>query len=337
MLKGRSPTTCASSASTRSRRPATQLGLEGLGSSACPSGRSRCCGRLGRARPTRGDRAELDVEPRAATWAALSVGPRECPGANNCPKGDDCFAERGPPAKAATPTWSIVNTHLYGLHLASDGPMLPDHDVAVFDEAHEVADIITGHHRASSSSARRFTDAGARRRAHRRVRRARRRARDRAASGWRDVLAEPRGSRLRRGLPAEVAEAIADGADSASVASLEALRNVDDKLGADVATRKARVQPRGRRRWSTDIDAFVSPRADDVHVGRRRSASEHRLQLAPLDVGRHPRRAAVEPRAGRPRRSPPPVRGTPRTTARYGLPDTVVFTSATIPVGLARH
>ena len=35
----------------------------------------------------------------------------------------------------------VVNTHLYGAHLASGGDVLPEHDVVVFDEAHELEDI----------------------------------------------------------------------------------------------------------------------------------------------------------------------------------------------------
>ncbi|NCY15754.1 MAG: DEAD/DEAH box helicase, partial [Actinobacteria bacterium] len=37
-----------------------------------------------------GDRAELTIEPSHRAWAAVSVGPRECPGATRCPKGDEC-------------------------------------------------------------------------------------------------------------------------------------------------------------------------------------------------------------------------------------------------------
>jgi ATP-dependent DNA helicase DinG len=35
----------------------------------------------------------------------------------------------------------VVNTALYGMHLASGGHLLPDHDVVVFDEAHELEDV----------------------------------------------------------------------------------------------------------------------------------------------------------------------------------------------------
>jgi ATP-dependent DNA helicase DinG len=72
----------------------------------------------------------------------VSVGPRECPGAHRCPMGDRCFAERAR-AAAADADVVVVNTHLYGAHLASGGQVLPPHDVVVFDEAHEVEEIMT--------------------------------------------------------------------------------------------------------------------------------------------------------------------------------------------------
>ena len=37
----------------------------------------------------------------------------------------------------------MVNTHLYGAHLASGGAVLPEHDVVVFDEAHELEEVMT--------------------------------------------------------------------------------------------------------------------------------------------------------------------------------------------------
>ena len=37
----------------------------------------------------------------------------------------------------------VVNTHLYATHVASDGAVLPEHDVVVFDEAHEVEEVMT--------------------------------------------------------------------------------------------------------------------------------------------------------------------------------------------------
>ena len=37
----------------------------------------------------------------------------------------------------------MVNTHLYATHVASDGAVLPEHDIVVLDEAHAVEDVMT--------------------------------------------------------------------------------------------------------------------------------------------------------------------------------------------------
>ncbi|MEX2658855.1 MAG: ATP-dependent DNA helicase [Acidimicrobiales bacterium] len=87
-----------------------------------------------------GDRADLPIAVRDGEWAQLSVGPGECPGAHRCPHGETCFAE-GARAVAAESDVIVVNTHLYGLHLATGGAVLPEHDVAVFDEAHALAAV----------------------------------------------------------------------------------------------------------------------------------------------------------------------------------------------------
>jgi len=87
-----------------------------------------------------GDRAELSWEPSVAAWAQVSVGPRDCPGAARCPSGHDCFAEAAR-KRASEADAVVVNTHLYATHLASEGEVLPAHDVVVFDEAHELEDI----------------------------------------------------------------------------------------------------------------------------------------------------------------------------------------------------
>ncbi|HEY1732804.1 MAG TPA: ATP-dependent DNA helicase, partial [Acidimicrobiales bacterium] len=89
-----------------------------------------------------GDRGDLPFEPHERAWAMVSVGPRECPGAYRCPSGGRCFAEQAR-AEAQAADVVVVNTHLYGAHLASGGAVLPEHDVVVFDEAHEVEEIMT--------------------------------------------------------------------------------------------------------------------------------------------------------------------------------------------------
>ena len=69
---------------------------------------------------TTGDRAELPFEPHFRAWAMVSTTARECPGAFRCPSGRDCFAEDAR-ARAAEADVVVVNTHLYGAHLASGG------------------------------------------------------------------------------------------------------------------------------------------------------------------------------------------------------------------------
>ena len=88
-----------------------------------------------------GDRAELTKEPSVAAWSAVSVSAGECPGASKCPIGEACFSEKAR-QRASTADVVVVNTHLYAQHVRTGGYVLPDHDVVIFDEAHEVEDII---------------------------------------------------------------------------------------------------------------------------------------------------------------------------------------------------
>lgn len=91
-----------------------------------------------------GDRAELSWEPSDAAWAQVSTSGRECPGAAQCPSGTACFADQAR-RRAAEADVVVVNTHLYASDLALDGAeLLPPHDVVVFDEAHELEDIVSG-------------------------------------------------------------------------------------------------------------------------------------------------------------------------------------------------
>ena len=117
---------------------------------------------------TTGDRAELAFEPHFRAWAMVSTTARECPGAFRCPSGRECFAEAAR-ARAAEADVVVVNTHLYGAHLASGGAVLPPHDVVVFDEAHEVEEVMTdslgveigpGRFRALAAAARPLLDPG---------------------------------------------------------------------------------------------------------------------------------------------------------------------------------
>ncbi|MXW42783.1 MAG: ATP-dependent DNA helicase [Acidimicrobiia bacterium] len=89
-----------------------------------------------------GDRAELSFQPSDQVWDALSVSGRECPGAQRCPSGENCFAEKACDDAAAADI-VVVNTHLYSLHVFSEVPLLPEHKTVVIDEAHGLEDIVS--------------------------------------------------------------------------------------------------------------------------------------------------------------------------------------------------
>lgn len=89
-----------------------------------------------------GDAGELTWAPSETAWRKVSVGSEECPGANRCPVGEQCFSERAR-RKATQADIIVVNTFLYGLHVASGGSLLPEHEVVIFDEAHQLEDVIS--------------------------------------------------------------------------------------------------------------------------------------------------------------------------------------------------
>ncbi len=87
-----------------------------------------------------GDKAELLVEPRPYLWQRLSSSSEECPGAKKCSSGKSCFAEKAKEI-AREANVVVVNMHLYGSHIKSNGQVLPEHEIIVLDEAHEAEDI----------------------------------------------------------------------------------------------------------------------------------------------------------------------------------------------------
>ena len=56
--------------------------------------------------------------------------------------GDTCFAEDARAAADAA-TVVVVNTHLYAIDIATRGAVLPEHDLAVIDEAHHLEDVVS--------------------------------------------------------------------------------------------------------------------------------------------------------------------------------------------------
>lgn len=89
-----------------------------------------------------GDLEELPFPITESVRRAVTVAVDQCPGRNKCPKGQVCFAERARD-RAKDADVVVVNLHLYGLHLASEGNILPEHELVVFDEAHQLESVLS--------------------------------------------------------------------------------------------------------------------------------------------------------------------------------------------------
>jgi ATP-dependent DNA helicase DinG len=254
------------------------------------------------ATPT-GDRAELAREPRPATWAAVSTGSDECPGAAKCPRGEDCFAEDARQAAAAADV-IVVNTHLYGTNLAAGGAVLPEHDLVVFDEAHQLEDTVSETCGAELSGGR-FTalahvvgglidDEGLKE--------------SLLAVGDRIglALAPDVGSRLRRGVSDDL-RSVLESARSRLAEATAAIRKINSEA-ADVKTRKERAL-KAVTGLEGDIDRALDL-TPEVVAWIEQPNREPRLCLAPLDVA-------------------------PILDALVWEERTAILTSATIPPGLA--
>jgi ATP-dependent DNA helicase DinG len=89
-----------------------------------------------------GDRDELipGVDDRA--WRQVSVNARECIGAQKCPFGSHCFAEQARDA-AGEADVVVTNHALLAIDAMEDFIVLPEHDVVVIDEAHDLVDRVT--------------------------------------------------------------------------------------------------------------------------------------------------------------------------------------------------
>ena len=93
------------------------------------------------ASPT-GDLAELDWTPSDTRVASGERGQRRVPRRRPLSARRAVLRRAGPPRAGAADV-VVVNTHLYGLDVASGGAILPEHDVVVFDEAHGLEDIMS--------------------------------------------------------------------------------------------------------------------------------------------------------------------------------------------------
>lgn len=89
-----------------------------------------------------GDRDDYpdDIDPRV--WRAFSVSRRECVGETKCAFGEECFTVKRR-LQAADADIVITNHAMLAIDALEGIPLLPEHDVVIIDEGHELVDRAT--------------------------------------------------------------------------------------------------------------------------------------------------------------------------------------------------
>ena len=90
-----------------------------------------------------GDRDDLVPGVSERAWRQVSVSALECLGGQRCPSAADCFSERVR-AHAREVDVVVTNHALLAIDTFEGRGILPEHDALIVDEAHELADRVTG-------------------------------------------------------------------------------------------------------------------------------------------------------------------------------------------------
>ena len=248
---------------------------------------------------TTGDRDELVPGVPEAAWRQVSVSAQECIGAQRCPFGSRCFAEKARDA-AGRADIVVTNHALLAIDATSEIDVLPDHDVVIIDEAHDLVDRVTSATTGELSGP--AVDTAARR--------AGRLTESAAMEGNATAVAD----RLREAAAAlaiDLGDAPAGRLDELSGALAATLNSVQDAAGAcleaiqaSAATEDEDPQKMAaarvtlaslddlQRTASRILDAFgeqITERAEVVWLDRPFGEDTRRpptLRVAPLEVGR---------------------------------------------------
>jgi ATP-dependent DNA helicase DinG len=240
-----------------------------------------------------GDRDELVPGVTEQAWRQVAVTARECIGAQRCPFGSRCFAERARDA-AGRADVVVTNHALLAIDALEDFDVLPEHDLVIIDEAHDLVDRVTSVASAELSAA--GVDSAARR--------CGRMLEEKLTAGLREageaaarVLAEvPAGRIDLLGQPLAAALASVRDAAGGCAAGFRGGAKSADEEPEQLAARRAALAALDELRAAADrmLGAFsddIAARPDVVWMDRPRkedSADSPRpptLRVAPLQVG----------------------------------------------------
>ena len=236
-----------------------------------------------------GDRDELvpGVDDRA--WRQVSVNARECIGAQKCPFGTQCFAEQA--REAAGEADIVVTNHaLLAIDAMENYIVLPEHDVVVIDEAHDLVDRVTSVAAGELSAA--AVEAAARRCGRLAAEDLTGRLRA-AAEGLELALADTPAGRLDV-LTEQVEEALAVARDAAAACAADLRSHAGGQDDSDrlatvrIATVALDEVAENAGRIITAYGAEIAARTEVVWLDRPVSEESSRpdtLRVAPLQVG----------------------------------------------------
>lgn len=228
-----------------------------------------------------GDRDDLTPGVSDRAWRHVSVSALECLGGQRCPSAGDCFSENVR-ARAHTVDIVVTNHALLAIDTFEGRAILPEHDVLVVDEAHELGDRVTGVVAdqlsvpmidAAASKARRHAGVDVTRLLN-------------ATEALGEVLETMPPGRIRT-LPEDLAAALAAVRDAARLALSDLKEAATAAKGNSEAAGALQVVRVGLNEVFDVAERFTDDTAYDVAwlaVSEARGSTRRTLHVAPLDV-----------------------------------------------------
>ncbi|SDR21058.1 MULTISPECIES: ATP-dependent DNA helicase [Actinopolyspora] len=230
-----------------------------------------------------GDRDELVPGVSERAWRQMSVTANECLGAHRCPVGADCFAEHAR-NEAGRADIVVTNHALLAIDALDDKPVLPEHDMVVVDEAHDLVDRVT------SAAGGELSGSAVKQAAKRCGRAVDEEIADRlneAGEGLEFVLGESAPGRLEE-LPRELSSALS-GVRDAAAACVTALGTEQREDAETGSVRKLALAPTQEVHDTAMrlLDGFDAPEGErhDVVWLSAENGRAPALKVAPLGVG----------------------------------------------------